>query len=238
VESYGEKFFDYDYLYGFLSDFADYVKDFVRDVVLLLEELEKTGARILLEGAQGTYLDINFGTYPFVTSSHTISGGATVGAGIAPWKIKRIIGVFKAYTTRVGEGPFPTEELSETGEMLKEIGGEYGTTTGRARRCGWLDIPMIRYACIINGCTDLFVTKIDVLEKVGIFRAAISYDLSGTLLNYPPPFSEDWYRVKPIYKDYPSWTDMLEEVEKITGVPITFVSVGKEREMVIERKGG
>lgn len=238
VESYGGEFFDYDYLYEFLSEFADYVSGFVRDVVLLIEELEKTGARILLEGAQGTYLDINFGTYPFVTSSHTISGGATVGAGIAPWKIKRVIGVFKAYTTRVGEGPFPTEELSKTGEMLKEIGGEYGTTTGRARRCGWLDIPMIRYACIINGCTDLFITKIDVLEKVGIYRAATSYELSGTVLHYPPSFSEDWYKIKPVYKDYASWMDMVEELEGITGVPITFVSIGKEREMVIERKGG
>jgi Adenylosuccinate synthase len=139
VESYGESFFEKGQIWDFLMEFAEYVKPFVADTVLLLENLEKEGARILLEGAQGTYLDVNFGTYPFVTSSHTISGGATVGAGIAPWKIKRVVGVFKAYTTRVGEGPFPTEEKSEMGERLKEEGGNTERRrVGRGGVGGWI----------------------------------------------------------------------------------------------------
>jgi adenylosuccinate synthase len=238
VESYGESFFDRDELWDLLMEFAEYVKPFVADTVLLLEDLEKSGARILLEGAQGTYLDVSFGTYPFVTSSHTISGSATVGSGIAPWKIKRVIGVFKAYTTRVGEGPFPTEEISEIGERMKEEGGEFGTTTGRARRCGWLDIPLIHYASIINGVTDLFVTKVDVLEKIGIYRAAVEYKLFGERISFPPAYSEDWYHIEPVYKDYPSWEEMINEIEGILKVEVRFVSTGKDREEVIERKGG
>ena len=238
VESYGESFFEKGQIWDFLMEFAEYVKPFVADTVLLLENLEKEGARILLEGAQGTYLDVNFGTYPFVTSSHTISGGATVGAGIAPWKIKRVVGVFKAYTTRVGEGPFPTEEKSEMGERLKEEGGEYGTTTGRARRCGWLDIPLIRYASVINGVTDLFVTKVDVLDKLGIYRAAVEYELFNERIDFPPAYSEDWYHLKPVYKDYPSWERMIGEIEETLKIEVRFVSTGKEREEVIERKGG
>lgn len=238
VKSYYEEFPELREILEYLKNFAEYVKDYVADVVALLEELEKSGARILLEGAQGTYLDTNFGTYPYVTSSHTISGGASIGLGIAPWKIKRVIGVFKAYTTRVGEGPFPTEEVSEVGDMLKEIGGEYGTTTGRPRRCGWLDIPLIKYAVIINGCTDLFVTKVDVLEKVGIYRAAVGYNINGRYSEIPPVYPYEWEMVKPVYKDFRSWESMLEYVEKITNTEIIFVSVGKEREKVIERKGG
>ncbi len=238
VRSFGGDIEPVSHFLNLLEGFADYISDYVADTISLIERLEKSGARILLEGAQGTYLDVNFGTYPYVTSSHPISGGASVGAGIAPWKIKRVIGVFKAYTTRVGEGPFPTEEMSEIGERLKEGGGEYGTTTGRARRCGWLDIPMIKYASLINGCTDLFITKVDVLEKIGIFRACVEYRLNGKPLGYPSPFAEDWYIVKPVYRDYDSWEGMVEDVERMTGIGVSFVSVGKEREEVIERKGG
>ncbi len=238
VESYGVKFIEREEIWNFLMEFAEYINPFVSDTVLLLEDLEKSGARILLEGAQGTYLDINYGTYPFVTSSHTISGGAAVGSGIAPWKIKRVIGVFKAYTTRVGEGPFPTEERSEIGEMLKNEGDEFGTTTGRARRCGWLDIPLIHYASIINGVTDLFITKVDVLERIGIYRAAIEYKIFEERVSFPPAYSEDWYNIKPVYKDFPSWEDMIGEIEGILKIYVRFVSTGKEREEVIERKGG
>jgi len=237
VESYGKNFPEKDQILDFLMEFAEYVRPFVADTVLLLEDLEKSGARILLEGAQGTYLDVNFGTYPFVTSSHTISGGAAI-SGIAPWKIRRVVGVFKAYTTRVGEGPFPTEERSEIGERLKEEGSEFGTTTGRARRCGWLDIPLIRYASIINGVTDLFMTKVDVLEKIGIYRAAVEYEVFEERTGFPPAYSEDWYHIKPVYKDYRSWEDMINEIEKTLEIDVRFVSTGREREEVIERKGG
>ncbi|NPA79494.1 MAG: adenylosuccinate synthase [Thermotogae bacterium] len=236
VEAYGGEMPSYEELYSWLVDFGERIRPYVRDTVEMLDELERKGARILLEGAQGTYLDINFGTYPYVTSSHPISGGATVGGGIAPWKIDRVVGVFKAYTTRVGEGPFPTEEHGEVGERLREIGGEYGATTGRPRRCGWLDIPMVAYATLINGITDLFATKMDVLDELGIYRAAVGYDLGGRRLRYPSPYSADWYEVKPIYEDYPSGDALLEAVERAAGVDVVFVSVGKDRDAVIERQ--
>lgn len=238
VEAYGGSMPPFEELYSYLTEFGERIAPYVMDTVLLLEDMEKKGARILLEGAQGTYLDVNFGTYPYVTSSHPISGGATIGAGIPPWKIDRVVGVFKAYTTRVGEGPFPTEEEGEVGERLREIGGEYGATTGRPRRCGWLDLPLIVYAATVNGVTDLFMTKMDVLEELGTYRAAVEYEIRGERTPYPPAYSADWYEIRPVYEDFPSGEGLISEVERRTGVPVRFVSVGKERDAVIERKKG
>jgi len=238
VEAYGGSMPPFEDLYGYLVEFGERVEPYVLDTVVLLEDMERKGARILLEGAQGTYLDINFGTYPYVTSSHPISGGATVGAGVPPWKIDRVVGVFKAYTTRVGEGPFPTEDNGEAGRRLRDIGGEYGATTGRPRRCGWLDVPLITYASVLNGVTDLFITKMDVLDEIGIYRAAVEYEIRGKRVSHPPAYSADWYDLKPVYEDFPSGESLIEEVEQRTGVPVRFVSVGKEREAVIERKTG
>ncbi len=238
VEAYGGDMPSFEDLYSYLTEFGERVAPYVRDTVLLLEDMERKGARILLEGAQGTYLDVNFGTYPYVTSSHPISGGATVGAGIPPWKIDRVVGVFKAYTTRVGEGPFPTEENGEVGRKLRDLGGEYGATTGRPRRCGWLDLPLVLYASTINGVTDLFMTKMDVLEDLGTYRAAVEYDIRGERTPYPPAYSSDWYEIRPIYEEFPSGDELISEVERKTGIPVRFVSVGKDREAVIERKTG
>ncbi|NPB03001.1 MAG: adenylosuccinate synthase [Thermotogae bacterium] len=236
VEIYGDRIPPFEEIYDFLLEFGRKVEPYVEDTVILLTKEERRGARILLEGAQGTFLDTNFGTYPYVTSSHPISGGATIGAGIPPWKIDRVVGVFKTYTTRVGEGPFPTEEKGELGERLRRIGGEYGATTGRPRRCGWLDIPMIRYAILLNGVTELFITKVDVLQEVGIYRMALEYEINGERIPYPPPFSSDWYHLRPIYRDFSTLEEFLDAVERETGVDLNFVSVGKERSAVIERQ--
>ena len=212
----------------------------------------KEGKRILAEGAQGSMLDIDFGTYPFVTSSNTVAAGACTGLGIAPNRIGEVIGVFKAYTTRVGGGPFPTELNDETGEAMRKVGNEYGSTTGRARRCGWVDLPAMRYACMINGVTQLIMMKADVLSQFDTIRVCTHY-------NTPQGSSEDLpfdispAQVQPVYEDLKGWgvdlTGMREEaslpselshyiayLENHLETPITVVSVGPDRKQTIERK--
>jgi adenylosuccinate synthase len=212
----------------------------------------KEGKRILAEGAQGSMLDIDFGTYPFVTSSNTVAAGACTGLGIAPNRIGEVIGIFKAYTTRVGGGPFPTELNDETGEAMRKVGNEYGSTTGRARRCGWVDLPAMRYACMINGVTQLIMMKADVLSQFDTIRVCTHY-------NTPQGSSEDLpfdispAQVQPVYEDLKGWgvdlTGMREEaslpselshyiayLENHLETPITVVSVGPDRKQTIERK--
>ena len=212
----------------------------------------KEGKRILAEGAQGSMLDIDFGTYPFVTSSNTVAAGACTGLGIAPNRIGEVIGIFKAYTTRVGGGPFPTELNDETGEAMRKVGNEYGSTTGRARRCGWVDLPAMRYACMINGVTQLIMMKADVLSQFDTIRVCTHY-------NTPQGSSEDLpfdispAQVQPVYEDLKGWgvdlTGMREEaslpselshyiayLENHLDTPITVVSVGPDRKQTIERK--
>ncbi|MCU0677205.1 MAG: adenylosuccinate synthase [Myxococcota bacterium] len=206
------------------------------------------GAKVLLEGAQGTMLDIDYGTYPFVTSSSATSGGACTGGGVAPTRIERVIGICKAYATRVGGGPFPTEMHGEAGEALRQAGAEFGATTGRPRRCGWLDLPALRFAARVNGMTSIAMTKLDVLTGMPELQLATGYRLDGEVIDEPP--FEGLERVEPIYETHAGWTEdvthcrTLEElptnarkylarIEELVGCPIGIVSVGPDREQTI-----
>ena len=210
------------------------------------------GKRILAEGAQGSMLDIDFGSYPFVTSSNTISAGACTGLGVAPARIGEVIGIFKAYCTRVGSGPFPTELLDETGEMMRKIGNEFGSTTGRPRRCGWLDIPALRYACMINGVTQLIMMKADVLSDFDELQICTHYKHKGEVIDYLP-YDIDPSKVSPVYKSMKGWRSDLTQmrnpdqfpdalsayvafIEEQLELPITVVSVGPDRTQTILRE--
>ena len=208
------------------------------------------GKSVIAEGAQGTMLDIDFGSYPFVTSSNTITAGACTGLGIAPNKIGKVYGIFKAYCTRVGSGPFPTELLDETGETLRRIGNEYGSTTGRPRRCGWLDLVALRYAIMIDGVTDLIMMKADVMDKFETIKVCTYYNISGVLTkNFPNEIDDE---VVPVYENLKGWQTDLTEVDQTSKfpaalnnyikfiedylqVPVTIVSVGPNRSQTIER---
>lgn len=211
----------------------------------------KAGKRILAEGAQGSMLDIDFGTYPFVTSSNTVAAGACTGLGIAPNKVGEVIGIFKAYTTRVGGGPFPTELNDEIGENMRKVGNEYGSTTGRARRCGWIDLPAMRYACMINGVTQLIMMKADVLSQFDSIQVCTHYRTNqGVTADLP--FDIDPSKVAPVYESLPGWSvdltgmrqahdlpaslnDYIIYLEKALEIPITVVSVGPDRSQTILR---
>jgi adenylosuccinate synthase len=216
----------------------------------LVNDLLVKGKRILAEGAQGTMLDVDFGSYPFVTSSSTISAGACTGLGISPKSIGDIFGIFKAYCTRVGCGPFPTELHDETGASLRDLGHEYGATTGRPRRCGWLDLPAVKYSIMINGITRLFMTKADVLSGFKVIKVCTSYKVNGKTTS-ELPFGIDT-EIEPVYTGFKGWEeditgireydklpaalkDYVEFIEKETGVPVTMVSVGPDREETIFR---
>lgn len=222
--------------------------EFIDSEIFLNESLRK-GKTILAEGAQGSLLDIDFGTYPFVTSSNTTAAGACTGLGVAPGKIREVFGIFKAYCTRVGSGPFPTELFDDYGKALSERGREFGSTTGRARRCGWLDLPALRYAIAINGVTQLIMMKADVLSGFDEIQVCTAYEYRGQEINYLP-YKIDAALIKPIYKSMPGWQ---EDVTKITtpaefpdalrqyinwlelelNVPISVVSLGPDRSQTI-----
>lgn len=211
------------------------------------------GERILAEGAQGALLDIDFGSYPFVTSSNTVSAGACTGLGIAPNRIGKVFGIFKAYCTRVGSGPFPTELLDETGEELRRQGAEFGATTGRPRRCGWLDLPALKYAIMINGVTNLIMTKADVLSAFDTIKVCTHYKCkNGEVIEYLP-YSIDENEVEPVYEELPGWSNDLtgirsadalpnalcsyiDYLERQLKVPISVVSVGPDRSQTIHRE--
>ena len=216
----------------------------------IINDLLNEGKTVLAEGAQGTLLDIDFGSYPFVTSSNTISSGACSGLGIAPNKVKEIYGIFKAYCTRVGSGPFPTELFDDTGKELQEKGNEFGATTGRARRCGWLDLPALKYAIMINGVTSLIMTKADVLYGFSEINVCTAYKRNGEELDYLPYEIDE--QLQPIYTSFKAWGDDITGarsadelpdelkayvafIEKEVGVPVNFISVGPDREQIIER---
>jgi adenylosuccinate synthase len=209
----------------------------------------KEGKKILAEGAQGSLLDINFGTYPYVTSSTTTAAGVSIGLGIPPTKINKVFGVFKAYTTRVGSGPFPTELFDETGTKMAKVGHEFGATTGRPRRCGWLDLVALKYAVDINGATNLMMMKSDVLSGFKELKAATKYNYLGQEIQHFP-FNIDAENVQPIYSTFKSWNEDLEHVtkakdipqnlleyikyiENFVGVPVKVVSVGPDRKQTI-----
>lgn len=222
------------------------------DSEYMLNAEMKNGSRILAEGAQGTLLDIDFGSYPYVTSSTTVTAGACTGLGIAPRHIGEVFGIFKAYCTRVGSGPFPTELLDDTGEALRKYGNEFGSTTGRPRRCGWLDLPALKYSIMINGVTQLFMMKADVLNPFDEIQVAVKYQLSnGEEVDHIPFNYQD--EVKPVLKTFKGWGESLEEkkhfktlpaemqdyigfIEKETGVPVNIISIGPDRQQTIKKE--
>jgi adenylosuccinate synthase len=212
------------------------------------------GEAVLLEGAQGALLDVDHGTYPYVTSSNTTAGGAAVGVGIGPTAIDAVLGVVKAYTTRVGNGPLPTEAEPSVAERIRELGGEFGATTGRPRRCGWFDAVVVRYAVRVNGLTGLAVTKLDVLDTFAEIPVAVGYRLDGEIIDSMPPDVETIARVEPIYETVPGWQKNLSDVRRLAdlpaaarayvdrlqdlaGAPVRYVSVGTRRDQIIEVGG-
>ncbi len=247
--------------YPYEFDIREYEDEWFRGVDLfklfrienteyLINKLSDEGKKILAEGAQGTMLDLDFGSYPYVTSSNTISSGACTGMGVSPKKIGEIFGIFKAYCTRVGSGPFPTELHDETSEIIRKKGSEYGATTGRPRRCGWLDLPALKYAIMINGVTKLLMTKADVLSGFKSIRVCTSYSIGGKETD-KVPFSNDT-KIDPVYKEFKGWDENISEIrdfeslpealksfigfiEKQTGVSVSMVSVGPDRNATIIR---
>jgi adenylosuccinate synthase len=200
-------------------DFAEILRPYVTDTSLMLNQALEKGENVLLEGSQGTLLDVDHGTYPFVTSSNPTAGGASTGSGIGPTRISRVIGIVKAYTTRVGSGPFPTELFDEDGEKLRSIGGEFGTTTGRSRRCGWYDAPIARYAVRINGLTDFFLTKLDVLKGWEKIPVCVAYDVDGVRVEEIPSSQSDFHHAKPIYEYLPGWSEDISKARKLSDLP-------------------
>jgi adenylosuccinate synthase len=237
------------------AQYADKLSPYIADTSLLIDQALKRGENVLFEGAQGCLLDIDHGTYPFVTSSNPIAGAACVGAGVGPTKIDDVLGVCKAYTTRVGEGPFPTELTNELGEHLVQKGSEFGTTTGRQRRCGWLDLVILKYAIRLNGLTGLAITKLDVLSGLSQLEICSMYDYEhdGVKENYTefPPHQSIFYHCSPVLETMPGWQeditgcrkmsdlprearDYLALIEEEAGIAVKMVSVGPEREQIIE----
>lgn len=230
--------------------FGEMMKPYVKDTTDILYGEIKKGSRILFEGAQGTLLDIDYGTYPYVTSSHPISGGVCVGAGVGPKDIDKIVGVCKAYTTRVGKGPFPTELFDATGNFIREKGREYGTTTGRPRRCGWLDLIILKFATRLSSITDIAVTKIDTLAGIEKLKICVGYELDNKVIDYFPASLEELSRCKPVFEEFDGWDDSIRDagtyedlpdnakryikrIEEFTGTKVSIVSVGPDRDQTI-----
>jgi adenylosuccinate synthase len=253
VKVYNRRAVDVNQIVEELLSYADRLKPYLANTSLLLHEALQRGENVLLEGGQGTLLDVDHGTYPFVTSSNPTAGGAATGSGIGPTKITRVIGIVKAYTTRVGEGPFPTELLDENGERLRQIGGEVGTTTGRPRRCGWYDAVVARYATRVNGLTDFFLTKLDVLSGFKEIPVCVAYEIDGKRYEEMPMTQTQFHHAEPIYEMMPGWDEdisgarkfedlpknaqkYVEFLEKISGAPMSAIGVGQHRDATISRR--
>jgi adenylosuccinate synthase len=250
LRSFGKKPLGFEEVLSDCLKVARFLKPFIHDGVSLLHDAMNRKKKILFEGAQGTLLDIDFGTYPYVTSSHPTSGGACIGTGIPPNRIDRVVGVVKAYTTRVGEGPFPTQYDSDLGSEIQKIGDEFGRTTGRGRRCGWFDSVVTRYAQRINGINELAVTKMDVLDHMRELKICVAYQCGGKKLTTVPSDLESLQRCRPVYKTFKGWQTStkqirrwkdlpknakiyLEAISEYTGAPIAIVSVGPRRDETI-----
>ena len=250
VKIYNRKAFDVDAVVEELSSYAERLRPMVADTSLLLEQMLDRGETIVLEAGQATLLDVDHGTYPFVTSSNATAGGACTGSGIPPTRISRVIAVIKAYTTRVGEGPFPTELLDAKGEILRNNGAEFGTTTGRPRRCGWFDAVIGRYATRINGVTDFVLTKLDVLTGMDEVPVCVAYEVDGVRHDELPMNQAEFARAVPIYETFPGWTedisaartlddlprnarDYVDALEKMIKAPISAIGVGPGRDETI-----
>ena len=229
---------------------AERIKPMVADVSRTLYELNKSGKSILFEGAQGTLLDVDHGTYPFVTSSNCVAGAASAGAGVAPQMLNYVLGIVKAYTTRVGSGPFPTELFDDVGAGLAKRGNEFGAVTGRPRRCGWFDAALLKRSIQINGVSGLCITKLDVLDGIEELQLCVGYELDGEKIDLLPLGADDIERCKPIYESIPGWTDStvgvteydklpvnarryLDRIAEVTGVPIAMVSTSPDRDHTI-----
>lgn len=247
---FGENPLDIKEVYEKLLRDAEFLRPFVTDTMILLQRAYQQGKFILLEGAQGALLDHEMGTYPFVTSTSPMAGMVSLGCGLGPHQINKILGVVKAYATRVGAGPFPTELRDEIGQHLRDRGGEYGTTTGRPRRCGWFDIPAIRYVIYPNSPDELVLTKLDVLSGLEKIKVCTGYKIEGTLVEGLPAFAKDYERLEPIYETLPGWKEDISQVRKPRDLPkealeyvrfleealgkrFSLVSVGPSREQMI-----
>jgi adenylosuccinate synthase len=233
-----------------LAEIAPFVLQYAQPVWKRLDEVRKAGARILFEGAQGVLLDVDHGTYPFVTSSNTVSGTAAAGSGLGPASTGFVLGIVKAYTTRVGSGPFPTELEDEVGQRLGDRGREFGTVTGRQRRCGWFDAVLVRQSCAISGVTGIALTKLDVLDGFETVKICTGYRLKGELLDYFPAHAADQASVEPVYEEMPGWSETtagarswaelpaqaikyIRRIEELIETPVALVSTSPEREDTI-----
>ncbi len=234
-------------------EYLEQIKPYITDTSVLTNKAITEGKKVLFEGAQGTLLDIDFGTYPYLTSSHPITGGVAIGTGINPFSLKKALGVVKAYTTRVGKGPFPTELFDTVGEHIREKGCEYGTTTGRPRRCGWLDSVMLKYSARINGLTSLALTKLDTLGGFEKIKICIGYELNGEMTYDFPASLNTLSKCKPVYEELKGWSEeeiigvqafdelpsnakkYINRVEELSGVSVDIVSIGPKRSETIVR---
>lgn len=252
VKMYNRQAIDVEETVQYFLSYADRLRPMVIEAELELNKALDAGKSILMEGSQATMLDVDHGTYPFVTSSNPTAGGACVGSGIGPTKVTHSLGIIKAYTTRVGAGPFPTELFDKWGEYLQTTGGEVGVNTGRKRRCGWYDSVVARYAARVNGFTDFFLTKLDVLTGIGEIPICVAYDVDGTRYDEMPVNQSDFHHAEPIYETMPAWEeditgcrtfdelpekakDYILRLEELSGAQMSYIGVGPGREQTIER---
>ena len=252
VKVYNRRAIEVDEVVDELLSYRDRLRPMVQDTALLLHTALENNKTVLFEGGQATMLDVDHGTYPFVTSSSATAGGAATGSGIAPWRLSTVIGIVKAYTTRVGSGPFPSELEDEFGEFLREKGHEYGTTTGRPRRTGWYDAPIARYSARINGVTDFVLTKLDVLTGLDKIPVCVAYDVDGTRIDEVPWSQSDFHHASPIYEYFPGWSEDLTGIrefddlpqaakdyvlalEAMSGARISAIGVGPSRDAIVTR---
>jgi adenylosuccinate synthase len=252
VKVYNRRALDVDEVLDTVQAAGRKIEHRIADTRLLLNQALDRGETVLLEGSQGTLLDVDHGTYPFVTSSNPTAGGASVGSGIGPTRIDRVIGILKAYTTRVGSGPFPTELHDAMGERLRKVGGEFGVTTGRSRRCGWFDAVIARYAARVNGLTDFFLTKLDVLSGMERVPVCVAYEVDGRRCDEMPMTQTDMHHAVPVYEELPGWwedistcrsfddlprnaRDYVLALEGMIGAPVSAIGVGPGRDQTIER---
>ena len=250
LQMFGEEPLEFEKVFAEYSGYADQIRPYVCDTDELIQEAVASGKKVLFEGAQGALLDLDVGTYPYVTSSHPVAGGACLGTGIGPLSVHSVLGVCKAYSTRVGAGPFPTELHEEVGERIRQKGKEFGTVTGRPRRCGWLDLVSLRYSSRINSLSGLVVTRLDVLSGLPKLQAATSYRLNGREIHTVPAETDVYAEVCPVYQEMDGWDEpltgtkryadlpqtcrnYLEFIEAYTGVPVAILSIGPERDETI-----
>ncbi|WP_455121424.1 adenylosuccinate synthase [Rothia aeria] len=250
VKVYNRRHVEVDEIVDYFLSFAERLKPMIVDTTQLLNQALDEGKTLLMEGGQATFLDVDHGTYPFVTSSNPTAGGACVGSGVGPTRISRVIGIQKAYTTRVGAGPFPTELFDKMGEFLRTTGGEFGVNTGRPRRCGWYDAVLARQAVRINGFTDLFITKLDVLTGLEKIPVCVAYEVDGVRFDEVPMTQTDFHHAKPVYEYFDGWSENISDVksladlpenarkyvyklEELSGCRISAIGVGPDRDQTI-----